>query len=133
MSCQTPVFTVSLFESCKISFQGVGGSFDRRIRKIVKHVWQSSQQHAPCAFEITKDITMFWGKSNANPVTLLPSSKLIQEEVSLGCRMNVCDFQKKVPKVLSIGALRIASTPPEALSLDMYQTALKDDSGPLIF
>jgi len=126
------MFTVSLFESCKISFQSVGGSFDRRIRKVVKHVWKSCQQHAPCAFEITKDITMFWGDSNAKPIMLFPSFKLIQEEVSLGCRMNVCDFQEKLPKMLGIGAFRIASTPPEALSLDMYKTALQDDSGPLI-
>jgi hypothetical protein len=126
------MFTIFLLEPCEISFKGIGGPFDRRIRKVVKHVWQSGQQHAPCAFEITKDITMFWGNSYARPITLFPSFNLIQEEVSLGCRMNVCDFQEKVPKVLSVGALRIASTPPEALSLDMYKTALKDDSGPLI-
>jgi hypothetical protein len=126
------MLTISLLESCKISFQSVSGCFDRRIRKVVKHVWQSGQQHAPCAFEITKDITMFWGNSYARPIALFPSFKLIQEEVSLGCCMNICDFQEKVPKVLSVGALRIASTPPEALSLDMYKTALKEDSGPLI-
>ena len=126
------MFTISLFESCKISFQSVGGSFDRRIRKVVKHVWQSSQQHAPCTFQITKNITMFWDNSNAKPITLFPSFKPIQEEISLGCRMNVRDFQEKLPKVLSIGAFRIAPTPPETLSLDMYKTALEDDTGPLI-
>jgi hypothetical protein len=75
---------------------------------------------------------MFWGNGNAKPITLFPSLKLIQEEVSLGWRMNVCDFQEKLPKVFSIGTFRIASTPPEALSLDMYKTALKDNSGPLV-
>lgn len=58
-ACETTMLSVALFQSREITFEGIGGFRNRRVVKIVKHVRQSTEEHAARSFEITKNPPSF--------------------------------------------------------------------------
>jgi len=50
--------------------------------------------------------------------------------IPIRSRMDGHDLEKKSPKMFGVGAFRVASTPHQSLSLDVYQTALNQNSRP---
>jgi hypothetical protein len=59
-----------------------------------------------------------------------PIAKLRDEMIPVRSRMDGHDLEKKSPEMFGVGAFRVASTPHQSLSLDVYQTALNQNSRP---
>src|SRR5918995_267199 len=96
----------------------------------MEHVRQSTKQHAAGSFEVTKNPAFLRWTSNVSSMAAFPIAQLRGEMIPVRNCMNGHDLEKKSPKMFGVGAFRVASTPHQSLSLDVYQTALNQNSRP---
>lgn len=90
----------------------------------MKHIRKSFQKHTARSFDVRKDSAALGSCLNQTPILIFPFNNASEKSASFLCRTDPGHLDKDVSESLSISALRIASAPAEALSLNVNQTPL---------
>jgi hypothetical protein len=100
------------------------------ITKVMEHVRQCSDQHAARSFEIAEDPPVSWRMSNMVPVRPFPGLHLSDKALTVDFSVNSDYLKKECSQTFRISTFRKATTPTEALTLNVHETTLNHDPRP---
>ncbi len=126
---QTSVLPIPMLEASKISFNGVCRSRDGTVVKVVEHVRQCAEQHAPSTFKVAEYPSGLAGRCDPLSKSILPLQDVGTELVTSRESGNRHDLKEYISQVLGVCPLRLPAAPHQALTLNVHQTALDDGSG----
>lgn len=90
----------------------------------MKHIRKSFQKHATRSFDVRKDSAALGLCLNQTPILFFPFNNASEKSISVLHCANPRYLDKDVSESSGISALRVASTPAEALALDVNQAPL---------
>jgi|SRR6266496_638582 len=96
----------------------------------MKHIRQSSQQHASGTFDVAEDPAGLKSISYLRTVSVFPFIHRLKKLVPLCPSMNLSYLKKDSSELSGISCLGIAATPHQPLPLNVYQAPLDYDSWP---
>ena len=96
----------------------------------MKHIRQSSQQHASGAFDIAKDRACLPPVLYSGAISFFPVSDETEEAVPICGSVKVDHLEEYPPQLASVRSLGGITAPRQPLALDMDETALHGNTWP---
>lgn len=96
----------------------------------MKHIWQSSQKHAPGSLDIAEDMPVFALVTDLSTILSLPVSDSFDKLVPVRQVMNPGNLKKYLPEPSSVGSPGRCAAPGQTLPLYMNQTSLDNGAWP---
>lgn len=129
--CETAMLPVAHFETAEIALESIGVVDKVGIVQEVEHMRHCMHYEAAGAFEIAEDFAFFGREIDLPPVAILPIVELSDPTVAVCGSVDVGELKEQIPQVPGVGALGSATAPGQALPLNVHQTPLQSDLGPL--
>ena|SRR5258708_1845518 len=123
---ETSVLPIPMLEASEISLEGVSGSRNGTVVKVMEHVRQCGEQHAASTLKVAEYPSALAGRCDARSKAILPLPDVGTEPITSRERGNRHNLKENISKVLGVRSRRLPAAPHQALTLNMHQTALDD-------
>jgi hypothetical protein len=114
----------------KVAFQAISRGRYTGINKVMKHIRQSPEEHAPGPLDITKDRARFGPYRYLGAVLIFPGIKKPEKLIPVMSSVDTGNFEKYIPELPGVGGLGIGAAPGQSLALDMDEAPLHQSVWP---